>query len=341
MRWQALASVGVVTVLLAFVQSAAAQEAGPAPRPLPQRETVKVGISSKLDVFSVVFVGAALGEFERENLDVEYVVARPSDGLVLLSTERIDVLTSSASAAFFNALAGGSDIRIVAPAAFDSPSSKQGIWGNRAFLKGQPFNPAMMKGQTIGSALGTGASSSVMIQLQLEKAGLNINDVRFRQISTPDVLPALENGAINFGFLAQSVVHHADPDKVEFLFPGYPQDWAGGAIEYGPVLLRKRREVGEAFARALVRTTRTWLQGDYAANPKVRAVFVKEFNESEEAIERAGTVLVFPPDLPIPDYLPGLLQKTYLLTPGLLTYTTPLPDERVVDRSFVQKALGH
>jgi NitT/TauT family transport system substrate-binding protein len=104
-------------------------------------------------------------------------------------------------------------------------------------------------------------------------------------------------------------------------------------------MLRERRDIGEAFARALVRTSRRWLQGDYHANPQVMAALVKELGQTEEAIKRGGTTLAFPPNLPIPDFLPGLLQKTYLLSPGLLTYTSPLPDDKVVDHAFLDKAV--
>ena len=309
----------------------------PAPKPLPRKEVVKVGMSSKLEAFAPVLIGKALGEFEKENIDIQYVIAKPSDSIVLLATGRIDALTSQPTAAFFNAVAGGNDVRLVAPNAFPVRTSKQGIWVRKEFLAGRPFTPALMKGQQIASAIGPGAVASLGVQLQLEKVGLSLRDINFRAMGSADILVALENGAINFGFLVDPIWQSADTTKVEFCF-GWPDGIPGGSWNYGPTLLREHRDVGDAFMRGLVRTVRSWLVGDYHQNRKVMEALVRELDIPEATITKGGQTIEFRSDMPIPRTMMELLQKTYLLSPGLLTYDTPLPEERSVDRSFLRAA---
>ena len=65
-----------------------------APQPLAQRTPIKFGIGGRVEINSAALLAKEFGEFERENLDVEISVQKPSDGLVLLSTGRTDVLAA-------------------------------------------------------------------------------------------------------------------------------------------------------------------------------------------------------------------------------------------------------
>src|ERR1700756_222913 len=67
------------------------------PKPLPARETIKVAVPGQLKQNAAVILAKELGEFEKENISIEYSIQRPSDGLVLLSTGRVDVLASQGS----------------------------------------------------------------------------------------------------------------------------------------------------------------------------------------------------------------------------------------------------
>lgn len=303
-----------------------------APQPLPQRTPIKFGIGGRVEINAAVLLAKEFGEFERENLDVEISVQKPSDGLVLLSTGRTDVLASQPGAAFFNAVAGGVDAKMVAPVGFSSADSRQGFWVSRAWLAGKPYAPALLKGQTIGSAVGVGTTISYWAEVELEKAALDLRAVSWRAMGIGDILVALENGAINVGFLFDGIWQKADTSKVVFAFGGVP-DISGGYF-YGPSLLRQNRPAGEAVMRALTRTVRTYLQGKYHADPKVNAALAKLLGVSEEALRASGE-LNFPPDMPIARRTAVVLQKTYALNPDVLTYADPLPDEKVIDRGFL------
>ena len=317
-------------VALMFVASAHAQPSD-APRPLAEHQHLKIGIGGRVEINAAVLLAQEFGEFDKENISVEMSVQKPSDGLVLLSTRRIDVLASQPGAAFFNAVAGGVDAKMVAPVGFSSPESRQGFWVSRAWLAGRPYTPALLKGQTIGSAVGVGTTISYWAEVELEKAQLDLRAASWRAMGIGDILVALENGAVNVGFLFDGVWQKADQSKVVFAFGGTP-DISGGYF-YGPSLLHDNRAAGEAVMRALTRTVRLYLQGHYHQNEKVNAALAKLLGIPADDLRRSGE-LRFPPDMPIARYTAAVLQKTYALNPGVLTYTDPLPDERVIDRGF-------
>lgn len=327
----------LLTTLLAFATSSMvmAQTAKlDAPRPLPQKEKVVVSLPSKLKQLSALLLAKRLGEFEKENLDVEYSIHKPSDGMVLLATGRVDVTVSQASASFFNAAAGGTEIKQVAPTGFLGP--KNGFWVSKAWLKDRPWNPAMLKGQTIASPAGHGSLTAWAVQQELAKAGLTLNDITWRALPVSDVIVALENGAINVALLLDPLWMKVDQSKATLGFP-WPSDVTGGYF-FGPNLLGPRRAVGEAFTRALVRTVRTHLQGDYGANPRVVEALAAELGLSEDQIRASANSMIFPPNMPLRKDLADLAQKTYFSTPGVLTYEKALSDEKVTDRSFLRAA---
>jgi len=325
----------LAALLLLSSASVLAQSAkADAPRPLPQKEKLIFGLVGKLRQYAPLLLAKALGEFDKENLDVEYTTHKSSDLIVLLSTGRIDASASQAGAAFFNAVAGGSEIKEVAPNGFAGP--KSGIWVSRAWLKDRPWNPALLKGQAIASTTGNGTVTAYEVRQELAKAGLTLNDITWKPLQFSDLVVALENGAVNVAVLLDPLWMKVDQSKAVFAFPEV-HDITGGYF-FGPNLLVKRRAVGEAFIRAMVRTQRTYLQGEYGNNPRVVTALAKELGLTEEQVRDSAGSMKFPYDMAIRKDFAEIIQDTYLSTPGILTFTKPLPDEAVIDRSFLRAA---
>jgi NitT/TauT family transport system substrate-binding protein len=332
----------IVTTLLAGAAFAlgatlaGAQTTGPAPKPLAKRETVKMVLASAVEAYAPLYVAKELGEFAKENLDVEYVNVGATEVLLVLSRGQGDAWNGLPSAAAFNAIAQGAEIRMVAPGQFVPPNTKQGVWVAKSFLAGRPYSPALLKGQTIASSVGAGSSTSYYIALELEKAGLTMKDIGFRLLPVNDIVLALENGAVSFGTLNSPQNQKVDQSKAEFAF-GIQPGYSIGGLFFGPRLLKERRDVGEAFMRAWVRGIRTHLQGDYHENPKVMEALAKSLQIPAAAIKQ-GPSLVFPPDQPMVAGMMDKLQAAYAATPGILSYAQAMPESRIVDRSFLDAA---
>src|SRR5262245_34710401 len=50
-----------------------------APKPLPERKKITVGMSGKIENYLPIFLADDYGEFEKENIDVEFTFAPPTD----------------------------------------------------------------------------------------------------------------------------------------------------------------------------------------------------------------------------------------------------------------------
>lgn len=315
-----------------------AQPAAPdAPRPLAKHTIVKFGVTAKNETLAALVLADSLGELAKENIELKYFVQRPSDALVLLSTGRLDVIGDQLGANFMNAVASGVNVKMVAPTWLPTPDSKFGFWVSRAWLNGRTYSPALLKGVTVASPAGPGSVVDYGVAKELVKANLTIKDVNRRSLGIADLLPALENGAIQVALLFDGVWQKGDPAKVQFAW-GFPSDIVGGFF-YGPTLLDEQRDVGAAVMRAMVRTVKTYLQGDYRNNPKVAPALASAMGISVERLQSSGG-LKFNPEMPIPDYAAATLQKLYFEMPNVLTYKEPLPDNRVIDRSFAESSNG-
>jgi NitT/TauT family transport system substrate-binding protein len=324
--------------VLAFLPAVVLAQAGsPAPKPLAKREVVRISSANAVEAFAPLYVARDMGEFAKENLDVEFIPVSATEQLMVVTRGQGDAFNGAPSAAVFNAIAQGSELKMVAPGQFVPPNTKQGIWAAKSFLAGKPYTPAMLKGQTIASSVGQGSSTWYYISMELEKAGLTMRDVSFRLLPAADIVLAVENGAVNFGTINAPHNRLVNPQKAEFVF-GIQPGYSIGGLFFGARLLKERRDVGEAFIRAWVRGIRTHLQGDYHQNPKVMEVLSKAINVPIEVM-RQGPALVFPANQPIIAGMTDKLQAAYAAVPGILSYPQAMPEERIVDRRFLEAAM--
>jgi NitT/TauT family transport system substrate-binding protein len=97
-------------------------------------------------------------------------------------------------------------------------------------------------------------------------------------------------------------------------------------------------EVAEAIMRAITRTVRTYLQGDYHADDEVMAALSEAFGVPVEAM-RQTPPLVFDPDMGLDVELLERIQNVWIDN-DVLEFDEPLPSDQLVDRSVVERVLG-
>jgi NitT/TauT family transport system substrate-binding protein len=298
--------------------------------------------SSKLEAFAQSFLADRLGEFAKENLKIEYVdVASPSDGIVLLATGRADIMPTSPGAGVMNAINDGQELEMVAPIFSPHPDSKSGLWVTAELMGSatpETFDYASLRGTTIAVAGGQGTTATYTFRKILERGGLTLSDVEFVRVNAPEQLIALENGAVDGAYLLDPFWIEAEKGTAaKFVSAAIPGVSLGGFF-FGGSMLEGDPAVGDAFIRALARTTRTHLQGNYHEDPEVVAALVAALEVPEENLLRTPP-LVFDPDLTIPEGLMAELQEGYI-EEGSLGYSELLPDDRIIDPSFRDRVLG-
>lgn len=321
----------------------------PAPRPLATRAslTLSRGLLSGLS-YSSVLLAQEMGEFTKENLDVRFVSENAVNSLLLIQQGRIDGSIVGLNAGVFNAIAAGADVRFVLPFGSAGPGDLSGFWVRRSLLSPDGrFDPCVLargvrpNGTTVVSLSDpTGLGSPVMIalaRLVQRCPGQTFKAVRDRlTISTvigADLLVALQQGAVDLAFLLSPLPDTPGIGDYAALASSIGQDdpgtdFAGWAL--GPVRDREPA-VAEAFIRAVIRTVRTYLQGNYLANPDVVSALARTLNVPADVLSKSRAV-VFRPDQRFRTGA-GLaeLQGYWVDAGGLLSYDKPLDGSRIVD----------
>lgn len=309
-----------------------------APQPLDEPTTIEVGISSRLESFLVMLLGDSMGEFEKENLTLDIQVVPTSDGPLLLSQGKLDVVPTSTSAGLLNAIAEGLGLRGVFPLNQEPPDSGQGFWVRKDVIGDDGFQPADLDGQRVLTPNGSGSFTvGYFWNTILAPAGIEPNDIVWERFPVADTPIALISGAAPAAMVLTpfwSAV--ADDGCCVLIEGGYPQ-YATSFYAFGPSLLDEDEAAGQAFVRALARTTVTYLQGDYHNDPDLVATVAEVLEQPADVVQGLPS-LVWDPEFDFRDDELELIQEFFLQT-GDLTYDSPMPLEDIYDDRFVT-ALG-
>lgn len=309
-----------------------------APRPLAERQTLTVTIPIKIEAFAQLLLADEFGEFDKENLDIDLQTLPGNEAITLLGAERADVQTGGPSTTMFNAIASDFDIAWGASNYHPAETSKGGLWLASDLFgpDGEP-DPDKVKGATIAfGGLGmAGTPTLYLVSDWLESIGLTLDDINEQNINGADMIVALENGSIDGGWILDPFwLQLEDSDAARFVI-GQPD--AVGGYMLGPTRHDKAEAI-DAFFRAMLRTTRTYLSGDYHRDEEV-VTALAELTEVDPDTITATPALEFVQDMRIDPTVAERLQEQWFDL-GLMSYDEPLAVDRYVDQTSVERVLA-
>lgn len=237
----------VVTLFGTFATDGAAQSAA---------ATVKFGT---LLTINPVFVGIEKGFFDEENINVEVVVFRSGAELVpSLARGLIDVATTSPGGALYNALAQNVSLKIVSRWAALAPGAQGHAMVLRTELaeSGRVRSPQDAKGLTL-AITARGQYTHLAAARFLEANGLTERDLRVVNMPYPDMLAALDNGAIDIATMAEPHITLALDKGVGVRWVNHSEllpDLTVTVMMYANRLVSADRDAGERFMRAVLRS---------------------------------------------------------------------------------------
>jgi NitT/TauT family transport system substrate-binding protein len=181
-------SLAVAAMLTAACGSAEPESAEGSPdRNQATPTTVNVGaLAAASD--AGLFIADARGYFEALGIEMEYQkVAGGEDLIPLLSTGRLDVGGLALNAGFFNAIASGNDLDVVADKGSftDGSDPSFGALVVRSDLATQITGPADLAGRTIAAGV-PGSIPDLGISAYLETGGLALDDVTMTTLGFPE-----------------------------------------------------------------------------------------------------------------------------------------------------------
>jgi ABC-type nitrate/sulfonate/bicarbonate transport system substrate-binding protein len=305
----------------------------PAPKPLATKQKVLFGFAGANEKIAA-FLALDMGEFAKENLDVEFVPGLGPNITTLLAQDKLDMIFTSPSGAVLNAINQGIPIRQVAGS---SPSNEgSGFYVATKFAKdAKAFDPKSLKGQTLGAAPGGFSSATnYATWATLKEGGLTVRDIKTVELAGgPALISGLQtglfvgaNGGVPFGFDAIRM-------GLAFMYKPYPFPIAG----YYSTLtfIEGRREVATAFWRAVLRTERTYLQGKYHDDPNVNASIAARLG-ADPAVLKTYPNLVF--NLWAPPVAITEVQKMYFEVGDVLQYKEAITPAQVIDQRNIADA---
>jgi NitT/TauT family transport system substrate-binding protein len=308
-----------------------------APQPPAEPYTIKMTTPVRVEVFAQPLLADFFGELEKENLTLEVTDTPTSEALALLDAGDTDVHVTSPVAGFFNAVDQGLNVRWAAATNQFGPNSPTGLYLRPDLFDADgSVDPEGLKGARIAlGPNGWGDLAAGFFREWLVENGLTTDDIDIQSFNSVDALTQLENGGLDGAVLADPLHQQAIDRNFGTLFRSFPEGSTFNGYFVGPNLLESHREAGEAFFRAIARTTANYLQGDYHADPDVAAA-IAEVTGAPLELVNANESLIFDPTLALDPSWANELQETWIAIGGVLGYDEALPVEAWVDTSLIE-----
>ncbi|EDY54260.1 MULTISPECIES: ABC transporter substrate-binding protein [Streptomyces] len=307
----------------------------PAPHPLakPRKLTIATGTLSA-EYVAPLQVALDKGEFRKEGLDVTLKVLPTPDSLPLLAKGDIDALWAAPEAAVMNGVRGGFDIRWVAANFSPDPKSKSGLWVR--LKDGESGDRVKMAGRRMGTMIGKGSVIAYPMEKALGRHGGGLDEIRYQQLGSADVLTALQNGGVDSAWLLDPVWRTVDGKPGYAFLGGQPLGEPLGGMLYGPGLLNDDVDAGVALLRAYIRTVNTYFAADYKTDATF-VTYLAKLLKTDEAVLRSTPSLRM--DWEIRAGTTDRLQAAYRAQ-GVVEGEA-LPESKTVDRALYEEAVGH
>ena len=220
------------------------------------------------------YVALEKGYLAKEGIEIDSGNFRGGQDMTsVLATGQLDIGLGAFNAGFFNAANEGLDLRAVAaigyqpsPVIATPPLVRKDLWDSGAIRSGKD-----LKGRKV--AVNTpGATPEFTLSLILAKYGMTLKDVDETMLGFPQMVIALDNKAIDVGFV--SAPFHAIPlrDGTAVLMKPDAGVTAGDittVVFFSGKFLRERPQVGVRFLRALLRGAKE-TQGNFLKNSRDR-----------------------------------------------------------------------
>ncbi|GAA0843916.1 ABC transporter substrate-binding protein [Streptosporangium amethystogenes subsp. fukuiense] len=310
------------------------------PKPLAERKTIKIGISSIVGSYAAVALADSLGEFEKENIQIRFEFLQTQDALVMMTQGKVDVLATQVSPGLLNLIASGEDIRIVFPGGGRPESTDQGLYVNKSiFGDNGKFDLTDLKGVKLAGPGGNRPAlwASLFEHLKSNNVAIGPKDVEWQDLTSADSVNALRNGAVGAAYAStphQKVV--ADDACCEFV-KGAIAPTTGVFYMFDDRLIKEDRETGLAFTRAMARTTQKYLLKDYRQTKEVVAALAAAQKIPEDSI-RTTEPSAFEADYNLHTENASIYQGYYRdIDSGLLQYKDDLGEQDLFNTSFAEE----
>lgn len=284
--------------LLVAVACVPVAPAASTPTASPSLQVVKA-IHVPSILFAPLYVAMSRGYFREQGIDMQLDrAAAGQDAMPLLANGQIDVLVGGFSAATFNAIGRGLDLRIVASMGRQPRQGYPSALMVRKDLldSGAVKTVADLRGRKVALSGGLGATGSYWMATKLRTAGLTLKDIDIVNLGFPDMVAAFKTGAIDAAFPSAPATTQIRTDGTAEYFGGVTQPGASAVgVTFSGGLMRNRPQVARQVLAALVQGARD-VQGDGYFDPDNLLAY-SSYTETPLDTLRSMDPYEFDPDL--------------------------------------------
>lgn len=188
----------------------------------PPRATVKTVLQGRPDQ-APFELGWARGYFDRQGIDIEPVTTGTgAETLQAVATNQVDVGNSAPTAALFNALNRGIDIRLVADwSKLGGPTDRTLSIIVRQDLADSARSMADLRGRTVALGGAPGSVTDELFATAVANDGANRADINVTYMQLADVVAALAGRSLDAATLTEPLVTQAEFQGIaRVLYPG-------------------------------------------------------------------------------------------------------------------------
>jgi NitT/TauT family transport system substrate-binding protein len=292
------------------------------------RKTLTIGyVPSTL--FAPVFVAVERGYLRDAGFDANLTpITAGADSMSLVAQGQIDVAAAALSAAFYNAVNRGLEVKFVASTGYQPRKGRPSALLIREDLYNGGLRTAGLKGKKIGWIGNQGAASAYYVARILRPVGLHLTDIESVNVANPDQEVALERKAIDAVFTSAPFTELFEQKKLGRIVASAPVGISASGVFFGPSLLHNH-DAAAAVMTALRKAGAELAGNGYYDSANIDA-YAKYTKQPVELI-RAAPRYDFKPDLRIDQGTLEDMQREFVAD-NILTYKQPLNEVRLVAR---------
>jgi NitT/TauT family transport system substrate-binding protein len=229
----------------------------------PLKETAKVVIAEDGSASGAGFyIAKELGYFDDYNIEVEFATFGNSDDMLpALASGEVDIAGGISSASFFNSIAQGIDVKMIADKGHNVTGKSYFSFVIDKKLEGEITEYSDFKGRTIAVST-KNAVDDYIYQQMIKHAGLTEDDVQFELMSDfGNMLSAIGSGAIDAALQIEPLITQGVEEDIYVRF-GDTTDYAPNAqiamVLASPKFLTDREDVALRFMTAYLKGVRDY-----------------------------------------------------------------------------------
>ena len=299
--------------------------------------TVTVG-HLPITIYAPLFVADQKGYFAEEGIQVELVpVQGGTENVVQVASGNFDVAGGGIGAGMFNAVARGIDFEIVAPLHTERPPLTTPLVVSKTRFDAGEFTDVSDLAGKVVSTNAKGAATEYWLWRALQQGDLGFEDVDVIGVGFRDVAPALENGSLDAGMLAEPLATFAeDQGLIARLSDDFLDSYTATVLYYNKDWAEANPDLAAGFVKAFIRGARD-LNGDQWYDEEILAMIENATGVPADVVARASRSYHDPNGVVPVDDLMGL--QDFFRDQGQLNYDEDIDLTQFINSSYAEQAV--